>query len=492
MSQVQVRYPRVCDRTTLTELGRVHPISLTVTENVDPLSTADMQVLTSDMILSPGQFVEICDPYGSLGYYRIQNLSQRYNKGLVQIASMEHGIVTLADSILFGSAEYKKAEYTAYQVLEQILSKQVTQYWTVLTGDEEAVQYLQSVREDFFFENTDLLETLLDFMAQIPEETQLVFDMSAFPWKLIPKKLPTVATSEARLSRNVEELRISYDYSQLCTRLYPRGGGSGEDVVSIKDANEGREYLDSDTQGTWGIVCKEWTDSKADTPAALLTKARKELEKIKNPVLSISMSGQDLSALTGEPLDRFRVGSPIRVVVPEDSVNLTARILSKSHSNLVTNPTSVSLTIGTKDRRKSSAQKIENKGGGGGGGGGTSVTDFFDLVASGSYVTDLVTFTFQLGDWEKIKYVGARLTVTVGTGSAVLGNIRVDGKQITGATAAGGVTAYNLTNALSTTNGAISRGNHTFEINVIVAIQATFTLRISVTGTKPKTDGGNE
>jgi len=85
------------------EIARLHPTSLSITEKDQPLSVGTMNVPVDDYPVEPGQFVEVFDSNGSLGYYRIVNVTQVWQSGQrVQQCSLEHGISTLSQYIVFG------------------------------------------------------------------------------------------------------------------------------------------------------------------------------------------------------------------------------------------------------------------------------------------------------------------------------------------------------------------------------------------------------
>lgn len=488
MKGVEVRYPRVCDKDTLQEIGRAHPISLSVTENAEPLSTAAMSVLTTDILLSPGQFVEICDAYGSVGYYRIMHLSQSHKRGITQNAELEHAIVTLSDGVINGEADFVQGAQNALTVLQNLLNRQPKLYWEIWNDSTTAedIAYLTSQTPAFYFEDEDLLQAVLDFMAQLPDEMQLAFDMSTFPWKLIPQRIPTEPTCEARISRNIEQLTIQYDYEQVCTRIYPKGSGSGESAVTIIGATEnpgGLLYIDSDTQGTWGIISKLWSDSEAQDPNTLYTKAKKQLEKVKNPVLSVTMDGQDLAVLTGESLDRFKAGQVIRLVIPEDGVNIAARILTKTTGNLISEPTKVSLTIGTADRRKASKQK--SKGGGGGGGGGGVYTETMRVNITKPIDSTSGSSAFSIGTaWKRISSVVADISTPYADAEF---DLYIDNKRVRHVKATSLKQA--LTSYLNTSGGEISRGLHSISLrNADPDASYTVAFTITIKGVKSQTE----
>lgn len=370
MIQYSIHLPRLCDRVTLAEIGRLHPVSLSVTENEAPLSTAQMDLPMEDYAVQVGQFVELYDAARSLGFYRISEVQINYKAGRMQTVYMEHGISTLANDVIFGAITYTKGQKTARAVMDEILGQQSQKYWELWTDNAKHaadLAYLDQQSEEFQFEDQDLLQALLDCAASLQNQLTLIMDMSRFPWKVLPVAVPTVVTSEARLSRNIESLRLGYDWSALCTRIYPKSS-SGESAITIKDsaASGGKMYIDSDTQGQWGVISHIWEADDAASADVLYNKAAKRLEEVKNPIVSITLDGHDLSGLTGEPLDSFEVGQPCRITIPEDGINLALRILTIQHSDLVRDPSRVSMTIGTADRRKVSRQRAQSAGGGGG------------------------------------------------------------------------------------------------------------------------------
>ena len=64
------------------------------------------------------------------------------------------------------------------------------------------------------------------------------------------------------------------------------------------------------------MISQIWTDDTATSADTLFTKEKNQLEKVKNPIVSITLDGHDLSGLTGEPLDSFECGQPCRIAIP--------------------------------------------------------------------------------------------------------------------------------------------------------------------------------
>ena len=97
-----VRLPRLLDG-SMKELARLNPVSLSMDENLSPLSTAEMVLPEGECAAETGQFVELYTSHGSAGIFRVQQAEQDYG-GRVTLA-LEHGLTTLGDGIMPGESE---------------------------------------------------------------------------------------------------------------------------------------------------------------------------------------------------------------------------------------------------------------------------------------------------------------------------------------------------------------------------------------------------
>ena len=355
-------------------LGPLHPLKLSVTETADPVGSAQMD-LPMDEAVENGQFVELFSLSGSLGMYRVINIARNYTRGGTVSVRLEHAIGTLGNTFIHEAIKFEGA--TMYAVFWHLLSLQTKAYWQIWDGGAQDstnpdIAFLLSRTDPTEFgTGTDLLAAFLNGMAYLyGVDMQLEYDFSVFPWRVLPVRVDKTVKAEARLSRNVETVKIQYDYTAMTTRLYATGGydDSGEQIVLPGDG-----YIDADTVGRFGIIESQWQDGTAATQEKLLESARAQLEKVKNPVITITMDGYDLSRSTGESLDHFRPGDYLQTVIPADQIALPLRIISVAHPDLLREPERVTLTIGTPDKRKvtlSRKQQPSSGGGGGGGGGG--------------------------------------------------------------------------------------------------------------------------
>lgn len=124
-----------------------------------------------------------------------------------------------------------------------------------------------------------------------------------------------------RYRKNMDEIEADYDTTDLVTRLYPYGAGN----VTIKDANDGVEYLDN-FQYTDQIRTRSFKDERFTNPYQLKEKAQEILEKLSVPRLSYRVKAMDLSMLAGMEHEAFQIGDIIRVYDEELGIDAKTHI----------------------------------------------------------------------------------------------------------------------------------------------------------------------
>lgn len=313
-----VRLPRLLD-SGMKELARLNPVSLSLDENLSPLSTAEMVLPEGECAAETGQFVELYTSHGSAGIFRVQQAEQDYG-GRVTLA-LEHGLTTLGDGIMPGEGEQSG---TARQLVSAILACQPQTMWVL-----GAVAVPDSLTLTWKNDNANLLESLCSLMDELPGY-RLTFDQSVFPWVLNVEALSDDDGCECRLSRNLSSLRVEEDRSELCTRLYVSGLASP---------------LDADTIGTLGVVTR-YMDADPDIGEAELTKqGRAYLEAHKSPAISVTMDAVDWYEATGEPFDRFTLGNLCRVCLPDYGRTIRQRVIGLSWPDVYGQPDQVTVKL---------------------------------------------------------------------------------------------------------------------------------------------------
>ena len=313
-----VRLPRLLDG-SMKELARLNPVSLSLDENLSPLSTAEMALPEGECAAETGQFVELYTSHGSAGIFRVQQAEQDYG-GRVTLA-LEHGLTTLGDGIMPGESEQSG---TTRQLLADILACQPQTMWqlgTVVVPDSRTLTWK--------CDHSNLLESLCSLMDELTGY-RLTYDQSVFPWVLNVEALTDADGCECRLSRNLSSLRVEEDRSELCTRLYVSGLSTP---------------LDADTMGTYGVITR-YMDADPDIGSDELEKqGRAYLEAHKTPAVSVTMDAVDWYEATGEPFDRFTLGRVCRVCLPDYGKVIRQRVISLSWPDVYGQPDQVTVTL---------------------------------------------------------------------------------------------------------------------------------------------------
>lgn len=322
----QVALPRLLD-SALVETARLNPASLSISLTQNPVSTADMTVELSDTPVPMRSWVELYTIHGSAGIFRVSQSDIDYDRD-EQRCTLEHGLCALNDAILTGGEEEEEEGKTPTEWLDTLLARQTakkgsTALWSRGTVAATSTVYLTPS------ENT-LLDLLTLMMEQLPDYI-ITTDQSVFPWKINIVKKSTAVQAEGRLSRNLSSVRISYDDSDLCTRVYANGIVQG--------------YIDADTVSTYGIVEQYLMLDENTEHADAIRLAKAYLKKRKEPAVSVEIDAVDLSRATGEGWDAFTLGKKFRLSLPAYGVTFEEWITGVTYGDVYGDPEHVTLTL---------------------------------------------------------------------------------------------------------------------------------------------------
>lgn len=426
----EIPLPKVWDK-NLNYIGEIRPIKVSATVKLIPLSYASLQLPKGVSVPARG-FVELFSSMGSLGIFRVRSPQDAYGDDITT-AELEHAITEVGDYLVLESYDEMMP---ANQAFTTIFSHYRGGHWQLgsvaaLGTDEIAVQ----------FDHVRVLECLISLLEQ-KTDCMMTFDFSTTPWTLNFVKRGTVVSAEGRLSRNVNYAKISYDDTELCTRAYFEVETTEEldptnfpafdvnayysigDYVTYNNkvyrlnavhekgttwANTQKslvndvpstawQYVDADTIGTYGIVEKTVYSGGDYTASEVLRVVNDFLEKHKEPRVSIEISLEELSSITGEPFDTFEVGKLCRLALADYGVTIERTITGMTWDNVYTSPLSV--TVNLEDEEDTAINFIHDLDasggtvGGGGGGGGKKKTEegfkkFYTKVEQNDYYMDL-------------------------------------------------------------------------------------------------------
>lgn len=422
-----VRLPRLYDR-DLNELRRLHPSRVSLTLNLRPLSTAEME-LPAEEAPDVRQLVELFSFRGSVGFYQVTAVETDIDTNVCTV-TMEHAISTLADAVVL---KLKGDETGAAMGRLGDVCTQLLEHQTAVTGD--GVPYWQFGRDEtpeglvviYTFANDNLLASLTTLSDQIGSDYYWSFDFRTRPWTINLVRTPA-EVCECRLSRNLSTARITTDASAMCTRLYPYGYGEDDDRISLADPEpedeeaaaladdeeaEGKpEYMDADTIDRYGVIVRTWQNDEIFDVSTLRRVAEAYIDMHREPAVTVELTAIDLSRITGERIDAFGLGFMCRLPLPDYGSTVDERIMSMKWDDLLGDPFRVGLTLANKAqeasdeladliKRTSAANLVGGKVktskfvGKSSGTGGTYEVTYFDIEKTPALLEVSSTYTMQ-------------------------------------------------------------------------------------------------
>lgn len=381
----------------------IRPISMSMTLSISPLSYASME-LPTDETLPARAYVELYSSMGFAGIFRVRSPQDAYGDD-VTTAELEHAIVDVGDYLVL--AEYNEM-MAASTAMSTVFSHYRGSHWQL--GDTSA---LGSGNVALKADHDRVLDAMNAIMDQRPD-CMMAFDFSTTPWTVSIVPRGTVVAAEGRLSRNVNSAKIIYDDTELCTRCYyereanedaktdnfpafdvQKNFDKGETVTysgklyrltnghvkgttwanttkTLVDSSPSSvwEYVDADTMSTYGLVERTISTGNDYTAAEALNAANVYLAKHKEPSVSVTISAEELSAVTGEPFDTFEIGKLCRLALVDYGVTVERVITGLSWNDVLDRPQDITVTLqDDEDTAVTYIHDIDTKGGSGGGGG---------------------------------------------------------------------------------------------------------------------------
>lgn len=313
--------PKVLDSSG-NEVRRIRPVKVSISENIVPLSSATLTCRVEDAV-TERTYVELFNANGSVGIYRTRAPEIRYITHTCDI-TLEHGVTEVGDWLVRA-----KIDQTV-----KTLSAAITQVWTYYGGSKWQLGTISATGDVVLSASySNLLQTINSLVDQV-EGAMLSFDFSTSPWTLNVTTRDSAVSAEGRLGRNVVSASVKKDDSSLFTRVYVNGLTGG--------------YMDADTVSQYGVIEYKYSDTEY-TSAQAAVKAAAFLAKHKRPKYSISISGEDFSAITWETLDRVKIGKKYRLAIPEEGVTIEENIVALNWGDVYGSSFDVEITLSEAD-----------------------------------------------------------------------------------------------------------------------------------------------
>ena len=314
-------------------------------------STATITIGPDAGSVSTGDWLRDEDGPGAGIVWRVKTVDTDYATD-TRTLQCEHMINSLRDRIMFGTVtpgdmagKQGAANCTAAQAAAYIL-KQCPE-WTLGTmGFSKSAPYN--------FNGDDLLSALQTVSSSLLS-AWWSYDFTSYPFKVSIGPQSTEVACEMRMDRNIRTLKRTVDRTRMYTRFYP----IGKNNVHIKG-----NYV-SKNEGTYGVVCKVETDGNKATEAELKAWAEEKLNNHAEPIVTVSISGMELSEATGEPLDNLTLGTMCRIPLPEYDTTITERITRLSWSDKISDRKNVTITLANQVEDVATIINSMKSGGGG-------------------------------------------------------------------------------------------------------------------------------
>ena len=320
-----------------------NPLGLSVETKLNELGTATLTMAAADPqcaeISVPASWAHLWDGDEDLGFWRFAAQPDDDRRPLGQTKyTLQHGMCTLMDDMLTGDHEVGGTGYSTRQVLQYILQRQTSpRLWSL--GDCEFTDYYQ-----YHFADVTLLEALLSIGECLLVPYVFVFD--TLSWTVHLREIPDAAARSLAYNRQMTSVRRSVD-GRIVNRLYGRGYGEGDNQLTIKKVNSGRDYLDNSASITkYGVRCGVHVDTRQQDAATLKAHMQAILQGAAEPGVSYEVSAIDLWRETGESWDHVHSGERV-LILDEDLGPINAIVTAKKKPDILGDPGAVSYTIDT-------------------------------------------------------------------------------------------------------------------------------------------------
>lgn len=357
-----VQLPRLLNSSLNGVERTIRPISMSVNLSIVPLSYASMELPRGEGLPARG-YVEIYTSMGFAGVFRVRSPQDAYGEDITT-AELEHAIVEVGDYLVLNKYKEMMAASTAMQT---VFSHYRGNKWQL--GDVSA---LGSGEIALQADHDRVLEAMIAILDQKPD-CMMAFDFSTLPWTVSVVKRGTVVQAEGRLSRNVNSAKVIYDDTELVTRCYYEYRVNG---ATASDVTTAWAYVDTDTMSQYGLVERTAPVGSGYTQSEAMASAVAYAEKHKKPRVSVSISAEEFSAITGEDFDTFSIGKLFRLALVDYNVTVEQVVTALSWNNVFDAPEDITVSLDDEeDTAITFLHDLDAKGRAGGGGGGGKKQD---------------------------------------------------------------------------------------------------------------------
>ncbi|HET7615684.1 MAG TPA: phage tail spike protein, partial [Bacillales bacterium] len=289
------------------------------------------------------RYVELFDGDRRIDLFRIMPTETVHDaNGQTVTFHCEHVLATLLDDLVTDDSPI--VNNATSDVLSFLLSFQTSQNWRLGTVD---FAFLYSYQWSW----DNVLSALFSVTKPFAAPYMWTWDTATYPWRLNLTAPSNSPKSRARTGLNLAEFREDNDPTKVITRLYPLGYGEGVNQLRVTDVNPtGLPYIDAPQAviDEYGIVAAPFVDRSIRDAQTLFDVGQANLARLSTPRVAYSMKAADLSRITGESVDEFRVGDVVRVTDDVLEREIEARIVTVGKRDVDGAPGDVDVEIANK------------------------------------------------------------------------------------------------------------------------------------------------
>lgn len=316
------------NKNSLKARGQFQPVSMSLSLS-ERQSTATVTVGPEAPAIAVGDWMRDDTEPGKGIVWRAKSVETDYSTN-TRTVQLEHIINVLKDTVMFGEVNPdnmggSSTSVTAKKAASYIIGRQSD--WKLGILD-----YSTSQGYSFSSEN---LYSALETVSGTLTDCWWSYDLSVYPFVLYIRPIDKTVSCEMRMDRNIRTLRRTIDKSQMYTRVYPIGKNNLHISGSYVQKN----------QGIYGVISKVLTDTSKETASALKTWATERLNRHCEPSVTVTISGLDLSSVTGLSVDKLTLGKWCQVPLPEYGTTIAEKICKLNWSDKIADPEGVTVTL---------------------------------------------------------------------------------------------------------------------------------------------------
>ena len=261
--------------------------------------------------------------------WRVSSIREN-KKTRVRTVQLEHVINTLKDICLFGEVKPQDMGGTASGVSAEVAAR----YLISKQADWELDEVTYMFTAPYTFNGENIYDALEIISSSLPD-SYWYLDTTTYPFRItIGQKSSTVAC-EMREGRNLETIDQDINKKSMYTRVYPIGYNN----IHIDSV-----YV-SQNESTYGRRDKVITDTSIKDKVLLQRWAEDYLANHCEPVVTITVTGREISGKTGVAIDQLAVGTMCRIPIPDLGTVITERITKLKWKDKISDPEDITVTL---------------------------------------------------------------------------------------------------------------------------------------------------